>query len=131
VLTTSGVTATFDGDTITNNGGGLHTDTTNAPVSVDISNSTISYNVNNGIAIVTGPGGSNTVNFSHDVVASNGQAGIEASGIFAIAFVDTTLLDRNAAGATAAPNGGKLITYNNNRIIGGLGSGFTGSLPPN
>jgi hypothetical protein len=86
------VTATFDSVTIINNAGGLHTDTTNGAVRVDISNSTISNNTDNGVAIVGGAGGSNTVNLSHDVIASNGLAGIEVSGATAAALVDTTLL---------------------------------------
>jgi hypothetical protein len=37
----------------------VHTDTTNGAVRVDISNSTVSNNANNGLAIVGGAGGQN------------------------------------------------------------------------
>jgi Right handed beta helix region len=127
------VMATFDGVTITKNAGGLHTDSTNGAVRVDISNSTISNNADNGLAIVggVGTGGTNIVNLSHDVIASNGQAGIEVSGTFAAAYVDTTLLDTNAGGAMSTLSSGKVFTFVNNRIIGSFGSGFSGSASPN
>jgi hypothetical protein len=123
------VTATFDGVTIVNNGGGLHTDTTNGAVKVDISNSTISNNTNNGMAAAGGAGGTNILNLSHDVVASNGAVGIQVNGANVAAFVDTTLLDMNGTGATLNINSGKVFTYSNNRIIGPAGSGFTGATP--
>jgi hypothetical protein len=124
------VTATFSGVTIVDNaGGGIKTDSTNGPVTVDISNSTITKNAGNGLNAVGGNGGSfNTLNLSHDVIASNGLAGIQANGSSASVFVDTTLLDFNPAGATLSVAGGNLTTYGNNRIIGVGGSGFTGSL---
>jgi hypothetical protein len=122
------VIATFDGVTIINNaGGGLKTDTTNGPVEVDISNGTISKNGGNGLNAVSGAGGSNILNLSHDVVASNGVAGVQANGANSAALIDTTLLDSNTSGATSAVNGGKVLTYGNNRIVGNSGSGFTGS----
>jgi hypothetical protein len=124
------VTATFNGVTIDgNSGGGLKTDTTNGPVSVDIFNSTISKNTGNGLNVVGGAGGPNVLNLSHDVIASNGVAGIQANGVSAAAFVDTTLFDTNAAGATASVSGGRLLTYGNNRIVGSIGSGFPSSVP--
>jgi hypothetical protein len=119
------VTATFDGVTITNNAGGLHTDTTNGLVKVDISDSTISNNADNGLAIIGGAGGTNIVNLSHDVIASNGLVGIEASGANAAVYVDTTLLDTNASGATSILSSGEVLSYGNNRIVGAPGSGFT------
>jgi hypothetical protein len=123
------VTATFDGVTIVGNGGGLKTDTTNGAVKVDMTNSTISNNTNNGLNAVGGAGGTNILNLSHDVIASNGAVGIEVSGADAAVFVDTTLLDLNATGATSTLNSGKVYTYSNNRIIGPAGSGFTGAPP--
>jgi hypothetical protein len=123
------VTATFDRVTITgNSGGGLKSDTTNGPVTVDISNSTISKNAGNGLNAVSGAaGGTNILNLSHDVIASNGTAGIQSNGTNAAVLIDTTLLDSNATGATSAVGGGRLLTYGNNRIVGSAGSGFTGS----
>lgn len=127
---TGSVTATFTGVTIVDNtGGGLKTDATNGPVSVDISNSTISNNSGNGMNAVGGTIYSNMLNLSHNVIAKNGTAGIQANGALAAALVDMTLLDSNAAGATSAVNGGRVITYGNNRILGSGGSGFTSSLP--
>jgi hypothetical protein len=124
------VTATFDGVTITNNAGGLRTDTTNGAVRLDISNSTISNNANNGLIAIGGAGGQNMVNLSRDVLASNGQVGIEASGTNAAALVDTTLLDSNTGGALSAVSGGRILTYQNNRIVGSPGTGFTGTASP-
>jgi|SRR5580704_4294288 hypothetical protein len=121
------VTATFNGVTITKNAGGLHTDTTNGPVEVDVSDSTISNNADNGIIAIGAAGGTNVVNLNHDVIASNGQAGIAVSGGNAAVFVDTTLLDSNATGATSVPSSGQVYTYKNNRLIGSVGSGFTAS----
>jgi Right handed beta helix region len=126
------VTATFDGVTIADNtGGGLKTDTTNGLVQVDISNSTITKNAGNGLNAVSGAGGTNILNLSHDVIASNGTAGIQANGGNAAALIDTTLLDSNTAGATSAVGGGRLLSYGNNRIVGAAGSGFTGTAPLN
>jgi hypothetical protein len=125
------VTATFDGVTIVNNTGGLKTDSTNGAVKVDVANSTISNHTANGINIIGGAGAStmNILNLSHDVIASNGQAGIVANGTFAAALVDTTLLDNNGTGATSAVNSGRVITYGTNRVLGIAGSGFTSSVP--
>jgi len=39
------------------------------------------------------------------------------------------LLDSNASGALTTINGGRLLTYGNNRIVGSAGSGFTGPTP--
>jgi hypothetical protein len=124
------VTATFDGVTIINNTGGLKTDSTNGLVRVDVSNSTISYNTANGMNVIGGPGPTSIVNLSHNVIASNGQVGIEANGNAAV-YVDTTLLDENVAGATAILNTSIVISYGNNRLIGSPGSGFTGTAPLN
>jgi hypothetical protein len=126
------VTATFDGVTIDGNtGGGLKTDTTNGPVRVDISNSTISNNSGNGLNAVSGAGGANMLNLKNDVIAGNGTAGVQANGPNAAALIDMTLLDSNASGALTTINGGRLLTYGNNHIVGSAGSGFTGTAPLN
>jgi len=44
-------------------------------------------------------------------------------------LVATTVLDQNAAGATSVTNGGNLLTYGDNNIIGPIGSGFTATAP--
>jgi hypothetical protein len=124
------VTATFDGVTITNNAGGLKTDTTNGAVRVDISNSTINNNANNGLIAIGGAGGQNMVSVRNDVIASNSQAGIEASGGNAAVLVNNTLLDSNTAGAVSAVSGGRILTYQNNNIVGSSGTGFTGTAGP-
>jgi len=122
------VTATFNGVTIADNtGGGIKTDATNGAVSVDISNSTISNNGGNSMNAVGGAGGTNMLNIHNSVIAKNGSAGVQANGTNAAALIDTTLLDTNTAGATSAVGSGRVLTYGNNRIIGTLGSGFTGS----
>jgi Right handed beta helix region len=136
--TTGGsVKATFNGVTIVNNnGGGLKTDSTNGPVSVDISNSTISNNAGNGMNAVspTGPvlsgglGGANMFNIRNSVIAGNGSSGIQANGPVSAVLVNNTLLDSNTA-ATSAINGGRILTYGNNNIVGSAGSGFTGPAP--
>jgi hypothetical protein len=123
--------ASFDHVTIANNsGGGLKTDTTNGPVTVDIFNSTISYNAGNGMNAVSGAGGANMLNIKNSVIAANGVAGIQANGANAAALVNNTVLDSNTAGATSAIGGGRILTYGNNSIVGTPGSGFTGSAPP-
>jgi hypothetical protein len=92
------VTATFNGVTIADNsGGGLKTDSTNGAVTVDISNSTISKNAGNGLNAVGGVGGPNMLNIIHDVIASNGNAGIQANGTNAAALVNGSVLDSNRA----------------------------------
>jgi hypothetical protein len=125
------VTATFDRVTITgNSGGGVKTDTTNGPVSVDISNSTISNNGGNGMNAVSGAaGGVNMLNIKNSVIARNGSAGVQVNGANAAALINNTLLDSNGTGATTAINGGRVLTYGNNSIVGAPGSGFTASTP--
>jgi hypothetical protein len=124
------VTATFNGVTIDgNSGGGLKGDSTNGPVTVDISNSTISKNAGNGMNAVGGAGGANMFNIRSSIIAANGSAGVQANGATAAALINNTLLDSNATGATTAINGGRLLSYGNNSIVGPAGSGFTGSVP--
>ena len=124
------VTATFDGVTITKNAGGLRTDTTNGPVRVDISNSTISNNADNGLIAIGGAGGMNMMTVKNGVIASNGQAGIEASGANAAVLVNNAVLDSNTLGALSAVSSGRILTYQNNAVIGSPGSGFTGVAAP-
>jgi Right handed beta helix region len=122
------LSAVFDHVTISSNsGGGIKIDTTNAPVTVDITDSVISNNAGNGINAVGGAGGPAMFNIHNSVIAKNGAAGIQVNGGTAAAMIDTTLLDSNVAGATSVVNSGRLLTYGNNRIVGADGSGFTGS----
>lgn len=122
------VNATLDHVTITNNnGGGFKIETTNGPVTVDVTDSSISYNSGNGLNAVSGAGGAAIFNIEHSIIADNGVAGIQANGSSAAAIVDTTLLDSNGSGATNAIGGGRVLTYGTNRIVGAAGSGFTGS----
>jgi len=126
------VKAIFDRVTITNNsGGGVKSDATNGPIQVDISNSTVSNNAGNGLNAVAGGsiGTASIMNLSHDVIALNGSAGIQANGAFSAALVDTTLIDSNATGAISAINSGRVTTYGTNRVVGIAGSGFTGTVP--
>lgn len=124
------IKATFDRVVITgNSGGGIKVDSTNGPVNLDISDGEISNNGGNGLNAVGGAGGPAMFNIHNSVIAKNGVAGLQANGATAAALVDTTLFDTNAAGATSAVNGGRLLTYGNNRIVGSSGSGFTGPAP--
>jgi hypothetical protein len=117
----------LDHVTITDNsGGGIKVDTTNGPVTLDITDSEISSNGGNGINVV-GDGSQAMVSIKNSVIAKNGAAGVQANGANAGVLLQTTLLDQNAAGATAAVNGGHISTYGNNSIVGSVGSGFTGS----
>jgi hypothetical protein len=122
------LSARFDHVTIAGNtGGGIKIDTSNGPVTVDITDSEISSNSGNGVNAVGGAGGPAMFNIHNSVIAKNGAAGVQVNGTTAAAMIDTTLLDSNVAGATAALNGGRVLTYGNNRIVGTDGSAFTGS----
>jgi Right handed beta helix region len=124
------LSARFDHVTIVSNaGGGIKIDTTNGPVTVDITDSEISGNAGNGMNAVGGAGGPAMFNIHNSVIAKNGSAGVQVNGATAAAMIDTTLLDSNAAGATSVVSGGHILTYGNNRIVGTAGSGFTGSTP--
>ena len=125
-----GIEATFDHVRIVqNSGGGLKTDTTNGPVTVEITYSVVSGNGGNGINAVGGVGGHNMVSIKNSVVAKNSVAGLQSNGTNAGVLVGTTLLDQNASGATSVVGAGSLLTYDNNDIVGSLGSGFTGTAP--
>jgi|ERR1700722_5816505 hypothetical protein len=113
-----------------NNGGGVKTNATSGAINASISDSSLSFNADNGLIALGGAGGQNMVNLSHDVIASNGQAGIETSGTNAAALVDTTLLESNTGGALSAVSSGRILTYQNNRIVGSPGTGFTGTASP-
>jgi hypothetical protein len=122
--------ATFDHVEITgNSGGGIKIDTTNGPVTTDITDSTVSDNASNGINAVAAGAGQNVVSIKNSVIARNGEVGVQANGANAGVLVQTTLFDQNAGGATAVLNGGHISTYGNNSIVGSSGSGFTGSAP--
>jgi hypothetical protein len=122
------VTATLDGVTIVeNNGGGLKTDTINGPINLAISNSTISKNGGNGINAVGSAGGQNVLQLTHDVIAYNSVAGVQANGASAAVLVNNTSILNNATGATSLIANGRILTYGNNSIVGLSGSGFTGN----
>jgi hypothetical protein len=122
------LSARFDHVTIAGNtGGGIKLDTTNGAVTVDITDSEISSNGGNGLNAVGGAGGPAMFSVSRSVIAKNGVAGVQVNGATAAAMIDTTLLDSNASGATTTVNGGRVLTYGNNRIVGTAGAGFTGS----
>lgn len=121
------IKATLDHVTITaNGGGGIKTDSTNGIVNLDITDSEISNNAANGINLV-GIANQNMLNLSRTVIAKNTLTGLQTNGAAAAALVETTLFDTNASGATSLINGGHILTYGNNRIVGTAGSGFTGS----
>ena len=124
------INATFDHVTITGNrGGGIKADSTNGNVNLDVTDSEISNNANNGI-IAVGGAGQSMISVKNSVIARNGQSGVAASGATAAVLVQTTLLDQNVAGATSVASGGHISTYQNNSIVGTIGSGFTGTVSP-
>lgn len=124
------INTTFDHVTISrNNGGGIKTDTTSGAVTLDVTDSVVSSNAGNGINAVGGAGGQNMVSVKNSVIAKNGTAGVQANGANAGVMIATTLLDQNAAGALSVVNGGNLLTYGNNSIVGPQGSNFTGTAP--
>lgn len=110
-----------------NTGGGIKVDTTNGPVTVDITDSIIRDNGGNGVNAVSPGANQNMVSIKNSVIAENGAAGAQANGANAAILLQTTLFDQNAAGATTVINGGHISTYGNNSIVGGIGSGFTGT----
>jgi hypothetical protein len=124
------ITATLDHVTITGNtGGGIKVDTTNGPVTLDVTDSVVSNNGGNGINAVGNAGGQAMVSIKNSVIAKNAVAGVQANGANAGVLVQTTLFDQNATGATSVVGGGHISTYGNNSIVGSSGSGFTGSAP--
>lgn len=124
------IALTLDHVAITQNtGGGIKIDTTNGPVTVDITDSVVSNNSANGINAVGNAGGQAMLSVKNSVIAKNGLVGVQANGANAGVLVQTTLLDQNVAGATSVVNGGHISTYGNNSIVGSAGSGFTGSAP--
>ena len=123
------VTATFDRVTIADNtGGGVKADGTNGAINLAISNSTISKNTGNGVNAVGGPFADNILQLINDVIASNGTAGVQANGNTAAALVNNTSILANAIG-TSIVNGGRILSYGNNSIVGTPGSGFTSTTP--
>jgi hypothetical protein len=120
------IKATLDHVTITGNaGGGIKIDTTNGPVSVDVTDSEISNNSGNGINAVSAGSIQSVVNIKNSVIAKNGSAGVQANGGDAGMLIATTLLDENGTGALSVVNGGNILTYGNNQIVGSQGSNFT------
>jgi hypothetical protein len=83
-------------------------------------------NPGNGVNAV-GPSSNVIINLNNDVIASNGNSGIQANGVNAAVIANNTSILDNTAGATASVSGGRLLTYGNNRIVGSAGSGFTGT----
>jgi len=122
------VSISVDRSRIENNtGGGMKIDTTSGAINASISDSSVSFNSGNGLNVVSGAGAQNMLSLTHDIIALNGAAGVQANGATSAALIDTTLLDSNTSGATASVEGGRLLTYGNNRIVGSSGSGFTGT----
>jgi Right handed beta helix region len=124
------INATLDHVTIADNiGGGIKIDTTNGPVTLDVTDSVVSNNGGNGINAVGNAGGQAMVSIKNSVIAKNAVAGVQANGANAGLLVQTTLFDQNATGATSVVGGGHISTYGNNSIVGSSGSGFTGPAP--
>jgi hypothetical protein len=60
--------------------------------------------------------------------AAGTAAGGQANGTTSAALIDTTLFDGNGT-ALSAVSGARLLSDDNNRIVGSAGSRFTGSAP--
>jgi Right handed beta helix region len=119
---------TIAGSHIDNNaGGGVKVDGGGGggPIAISILDSTISHNGGNGLNAVSNA--SNVmVNLLRDVFGFNGASGMQANGTSAAVVVNNTALLNNANGL-AAINGGRILTYGNNSIVGTGGSSFTGT----
>ena len=121
------LSASFDHVTIAGNGGGgIRLDTTNGPVTADVTDSVITNNTGNGLSAQGGAGGAAMLSIHNSVIAKNGAAGINATGTNGAVLVDTTLLDTNGT-ATSIASGGRIVSYGNNRVVGPAGTGFTGT----
>jgi hypothetical protein len=122
------VLITVDRSQLKNNtGGGIKIDGSGGgPITVAISDSTISLNGGNGVNAVSSSANV-MVNLLRDVIASNGLAGVQANGASAAVLVNSTALLNNAS-TLSAVNGGRILTYGNNSIVGTPGSGFTGTV---
>jgi len=110
-----------------NTGGGLKAVTASGTINGTISDSSLSFNGGNGLNAVGNSSAQNMIVLTRDSVTSNGAAGVQANGATSAVLVNNTLLDSNAAGATSIVNGGRVLTYGNNSIVGPAGFGFTGS----
>jgi parallel beta-helix repeat protein len=130
-MTTTPINVVIDKARINNNsGGGLRVDgTSGANIAVSVSDSSLSLNKDNGVIALSGAGGV-MVNLTRDIIASNGQNGIEASGGNTAVLVDNTSILNNATAALSTVSSGRLLTYQNNRVVGALGTGFTGTAAP-
>jgi hypothetical protein len=124
----AGVSVSIDRSRIENNsGGGVKIDTSSGPISASISDSSVSFNGGNGLNAVSIASAQSMLTLVRDVITKNAAVGIQANGANAAALVNNTVLDSNATGATSVVNGGRILTYGNNSVIGSQGSGFTGS----
>jgi hypothetical protein len=120
------INATLDHVTINQNtGGGIKVDTTDGPVTLDLTDSEISGNGGNGVNAVASGANQAIVSIEHSVIARNGSVGVQANGASAGLLLSRTLLDQNAVGALSVVNGGNIFTYGDNRVVGSQGSSFT------
>jgi hypothetical protein len=113
-----------------NNGGGLRADGTGGSggVSIAISDSSVSSNVDNGFVVVSGLGNV-TLDIMRVVVQSNGLSGIQSNqsnGGIASVTVGSSVINANNVGLTAI-GGASLLSYSNNLVTGNISNGsFTG-----
>jgi hypothetical protein len=124
------VNANLDHVTIVENaGGGVHTDSSNGAVTVDVHDSIVSYNVDNGFAASNGGGGQNNlISIADTTIGENGLAGISVSGGDNVqVLVSANLFGQNINGATSISGSAFVGTFGNNRYGGVAGSGFNGT----
>jgi hypothetical protein len=113
-----------------NNGGGLRADGTggSGAVSVAVSDSWVSFNVDNGLTAVSGQGNV-TIDVMRVVVKSNGLSGIQSnqsSGGTASVTVGSAMISGNNVGISAI-GGASLLSYSDNQVTGNISNGsFTG-----
>jgi hypothetical protein len=112
-----------DGVRANANGGGT--------VHLAVSDSSVSLNLGNGIAAVSGSGQSATVDVNRTTVSGNSTAGLEASnasGGTAAVTVGASILSFNGS-ATSITSTGTVQSFGNNQVTGPVGSGFTSISP--
>jgi len=118
----TGVVASIDRTTLTNNALGVRADSTNssAGVSVSIANSKISSNALAGINSFAGIGPTNVM-VSNTLVAGNGQ-GLKANGALAALRIGNSTVTGNAT-ATTILNSATINSFGTNQIMDNTSAG--------
>jgi hypothetical protein len=133
---TGGATVNMEIDRVrvdNNTGGGIKVDGTGGGSSnVAINDSSFSLNASNGVNGVSGPSGNVKVDLTRVIIANNGAAGVQANnatGGTATVTVGQSMLSNNAS-AWSALSTAQLLTFQNNQVTGGAGTGPSGNIGP-